>query len=78
MFFGKDPRIAPIRIPDTATKETTIPNPNNNPNDLINIKFHEHNDLINIMSSSMLFGKDPRLAPIRIPDTATEETPNPN
>ena len=26
----------------------------------------------------MLFGKDPRLAPIRIPDTATEETPNPN
>ena len=78
MLFGKDIRLAPIRILDTATKKTTIPNANNNPNDLINIKFHEHNDLINIMSSSMLFGKDPRLAPIRIPDTATEETLNHN
>ena len=82
MLFGKDPRFAPIRIPDTATKETPNPNynpnPNNNPNDLKNIKFHEHNNLINIISSSMLFGKDPRLAPIRIPHTATEETPNPN
>ena len=78
MLFGKDNRIASIRIPDTATKETTIPNSNNNRNDFINIKFHEHNDLINIMSLSMLFGKDPRLAPIRIPDTVTEETLNPN
>ena len=78
MLFGKYPRLAPIRIIDTATKETPIVNPNNNFNDLINIKFHEHNDLINIMSSSMLFGKDPRLAPIRMPDTGTEEAPNPN
>ena len=84
MLFGKNPRLAPIRIPDTATEETPNPNynPNNNhnanPNDLINVTSHEHNDLINIMSSSMLFIKDPRLAPIRIPDTATEETPNPN
>ena len=79
MLFGKDPRLAPIRIPHTATEETPNPNPNPNPNltnDLINVMSHEHNDLINIMSSSMLFGKDPRLAPIRIPDTATEETPN--
>ena len=82
MLFGTDPRLAPIRIPETATEETPNPNynpnpnPNNNPNDLINIKFHEHNDLINIMSSSMLFGKDPRLAPVRIKDTATEEAPN--
>ena len=82
MLFGKDPRLAPIRIPDTATEETPNPNPNPNPNpdlnDLINVTSHEHNDLLNIMSSSMLFGKDPRLAPIRIPHTATEETPNPN
>ena len=53
-------------------------NPNLNPNDFINVTSHEHNDLLNIMSSSILFGKDPRLAPIRIPDTAIEETPNPN
>ena len=81
MLFGKDPRLAPIRIPDTATEEApnTNPNPKNNPNlnDLINVMSHEHNDLINIMFSSMLFGKDPRLAPIRIRHTATEETPNP-
>ena len=82
MLFGKDPRLAPIRIPDTATEETPNPNlntnNNNNPNnnDLINVMSHEHNDLINIMSSSMLFFTDIRLAPIRIPDTATEETPN--
>ena len=40
--------------------------------DLINVMSHEHNDLINIMSSSMLFITDPRLAPIIIPDTSTE------
>ena len=84
MLFGKNPRLAPIRIPDTARGVTLNPNPNNNPNpdlnDLINVTSHEHNDLLNIMSSSMLFGTDPRLAPIRIPDTATKETPinNPN
>ena len=77
-MFGKYPRLVPIRIIDTATEETPIPNPNNNFNDLINTKFHKHNDLINIMSSSMLFGKDPRLAPIRIPDTGIEEALNPN
>ena len=85
MLFGKDPRLAPINIPDTATEETpnpnlnskSNPNPNPNHNNLINVMSHEHNDLINIMSSSMLFFKDIRLAPIRIPDTATEETPNP-
>ena len=75
-MIGTDPHLAPIRIPDTATEETPNPNynpnpnPNNNPNDLINIKFHEHNVLINIMSSSMLFGKDPRLAPVRIKDNS--------
>ena len=82
MLFGKYPRLAPIRITDTATEETPRTNLNPNPNDLINVAPHEHKDLINIMSSSKLFGKDPRLAPIRIPDTATEEThnnnPNPN
>ena len=84
MLFGKNPRLAPIRIPDTATEEkpnpnlNTNPNPNSNPNDLINVISHEHNDLINIMSSSMLFFTDIRLAPIRIPDTATEEAPNLN
>ena len=45
---------------------------------MINIKFQEHNDLINIITSSMLFGKHPSIAPIRIPHTATEETPKPN
>ena len=72
IFFGKDPRLAPIRILDTATEETPnpnpSPNPNNNPNpnlnpnpndnDLINVMSHEHIDLMNIMSSSILFGKD--------------------
>ena len=24
MLFGKDPRLAPIRIPHTATEETTV------------------------------------------------------
>ena len=82
MLFGKDPRLANIRIPDTATEETPNPNfnfnpnPNPNPNDLINVMPHEHNGLINIMSSSMLFFTDIRLALIRIPETATEETPN--
>ena len=77
-MFGKDPRLAPIRILDTATEETPnpnpkpnpnpnpIPNPNNNPNpnpnpndnDLINVMSHEHIDLMNIMSSSILFGKN--------------------
>ena len=79
MFF-KDPCLAPIRIPDTATEETPNPNPSPNPNpkpnpnpiDLINVMSHEHNDLINIMSSSILFGADPHLAPIRIPDTAAK------
>ena len=80
MLFGKNPRNAAIRIPDTATDEAPNLNcnPNLNPNDLINIKSHEHNNLINIMSSSMLFGNDPRIAPIRIPHTATEETPKPS
>ena len=82
MLFGKDPRLAHIRIPETATEETLNPNPNSNPNpnhnDLINIKSHEHNDFLNIMSSSMLFLNDPRFAPIRIRHTATEETNNPN
>ena len=49
VLFGKDPRLAPIRIPDTATEETHNPNPNSKPNDLINIKSHEHSDLLNIM-----------------------------
>ena len=69
-MFGKDPRLAPIRILDTATEETPNPkpstnpnpnpnlNPNPNDNDLINVMSHDHNDLINIMSSSILFGKD--------------------
>ena len=60
ILFGKDPRLAPIRIPDRATEETpkSNPNPNPNHNDLINVTSHEHNDLMNIMSSSILFGKD--------------------
>ena len=64
IFFGKDPRIAPIRIPDRATEETPKSNPNPNPNpnpnnnDLINVTSHEHNNLMNIMSSSILFGKN--------------------
>ena len=72
ILFGKDPRLAPIRILDTATEETPIPNPspnpNNNPNpnlnpnpndnDLINVMSHDHIDLMNVMSSSILFGKD--------------------
>ena len=72
ILFGKDPRLAPIRILDTATEETPNPNPNHNPNpnpnpnlnpnpndnDLINVMSHEHIDLMNIMSSSILFGKD--------------------
>ena len=51
MLFGKDPRLANIRIPDTATEETPNPNfnfnpnPNPNPNDLINVKC-----LMNIMA----------------------------
>ena len=54
MMFGKDPHLAPIRIPDTTTEETPNlnPSPNPNPNDLINVMSHEHNDLINIMSSA--------------------------
>ena len=55
MLFGKDIRLAPIRIPDTATEEVPNPNPNPNnnpnPNDLINVMSHEHNDPINIMFS---------------------------
>ena len=64
ILFGKDPRLAPIRIPDRATEEAPKsnnnpnPNPNPNPNDLINVTSHEHNDLVNIMSSSILFGKN--------------------
>ena len=60
ILFGKDPRLAPIRIPDRATEETpkSNPNPNPNPNDLINVTSHEHNDLMNIMSSLILFGKN--------------------
>ena len=62
ILFGKDPRLAPIRIPGRATEETPKsnpnPNPNPNPNDLINVTSHEHNDLKNIMSSSILFGKN--------------------
>ena len=68
ILFGKDPRLAPIRILDTATEETPNPNtntnlnPNHNPNpndnDLINVMSHEHIDLMNIMSSSILFNKD--------------------
>ena len=64
ILFGKDPRIAPIRIPDRATEETPKSNPNPNPNpnpnnnDLINVTSHEHNNLMNIMSSSILFGKN--------------------
>ena len=72
ILFGKDTRLAPIRILDTATEETPnpnpSPNPNNNPNpnlnpnpndnDLINVMSHDHIDLMNIMSSSILFGKD--------------------
>ena len=78
----KDPHLANTRIADTTTEETPNPNhnpnPNPNPNDLIKVASHEHNDLINIMSSLMMFGKDPHLAPIRITDTTTEETPNLN
>ena len=72
----------------TATEETPNLNPNPNPkskhnpnhktNDFINITSHEHNDLIKIITSLMFFFKNCRLAPIRIPDTATEETSNPN
>ena len=62
ILFGKDTRLAPIRILDTATEETPNPNPNSNPNpndnDLINVMSHEHIDLMNIMSSSILFFKD--------------------
>ena len=76
ILFGKDSRLAPIRILDTAREETpnpnSNPNPNINDNDFINVMSHEHIDLMNIMSSSILFGKDPRLAPIRILDTATD------
>ena len=32
ILFGKDPRLAPIRILDTATEETPIPKPKVNPN----------------------------------------------
>ena len=72
ILFGKDPRLAPIRILDTATEETPNPNPSPNPNpnpnpnlnpnpndnDLINVMSHDHIHLMNIMSSSILFGKD--------------------
>ena len=76
ILFGKDPRLAPTRIPDRATEKTAKSNPNLNPNpkpnpnpnpnlnpnpndnDLINVMSHEHIDLMNIMSSSILFGKD--------------------
>ena len=64
ILFGKDPRLPPIRILDTATEETPNPTPNPNPNpnpndnDLINVMSHEHIDLMNIMSSSIMFGKD--------------------
>ena len=62
MLFIKDPRLAPIRIPDRATEEAPKSNPNPNPNpntnDLINVTSHEYNDLMNIMSSSILFGKN--------------------
>ena len=62
ILFGKDPRLAPIRIPGRATEETPKsnpnPNPNPNPNDLINVTSHEQNDLKNIMSSSILLGKN--------------------
>ena len=64
ILFGKDPRLAPIRIPGRATEETPKSNPNPNPNlnpnpnDLINVTSHEHNDFENIMSSSILFGKN--------------------
>ena len=82
MLFGKNNRLAPIRIPDTATEVTHNPNPNNNLNpdlnDFINVAPHEHNELLNIISSSMLFDTDLRLTPIRIPDPATEETRNNN
>ena len=80
MLFGKNSCLAPIRKPHTATEVTYNPNPNPNPDlhDLIKVTFHEHNDLLNVMSSSMLFGNDPRHAPIRIRHTATEETSNPN
>ena len=61
MLCFKNNRLAPIRIPDTATEETPRTNLNPNPIDLINMAPHENKDLINIMSSSMLFGKDPRL-----------------
>ena len=50
MLFFKNCRLAPIRIPDTATEETSNPNlntntnPNPNLNDLMNIISHEHND----------------------------------
>ena len=60
ILFSKDPRLVPIRIPDRATEETPNPNPNpnpnRNPNDLINATSHEHNDLVNMMFLSILFG----------------------
>ena len=62
MLFGKYPRLAFIRITDTATEETPKPNnnpnpnpnPNNyhHPNDLINVAPHENKDLINHNESS--------------------------
>ena len=68
ILFVKDPQLALIRKLDTVTEETPksnpnpYPNPNNNPNpnptDLINVASHEHNDLMNIMSSSILFAKE--------------------
>ena len=66
MLFGKDPRLANIRIPDTATEETPNlkPNPNSKhipnhkTNDFIHITSHEHNDLIKIITSLMLFFKN--------------------
>ena len=66
ILFGKDPRLVPIRIPGRATEETpksnpnpnVNPNPNPNDNDLINVMSHDHIDFMNIISSSILFGKD--------------------
>ena len=49
MLFGKDPRLANIRISDTATEETSNPNLNPNPNINYNPN-HNVNDMINITS----------------------------
>ena len=44
--------------PNPNTNPNPNLNPNNNDNDLINVMSHEHIDLMNIVSSSILFGKD--------------------